>query len=503
MSEGTSSSASRRGRSASRSAASRSSTVWTSTPPAARSSPCSARTAPASRRSCGSSPATTPPIRARSWSTASRTRRSTRSPHARLGVRMIFQELSDAPALSVAENISLGRWPGGRGFVRWGAVRERAVRVLDQLGVDIDLDAPVVDAAHRRAADRRDRPRDLRRGALPDPRRADRRAVGAGGRAPLQASCGACASGASRSSTSRTGSTRWPQIADRVEVLRDGDVVLERDVAGATRARARVGDGRPRRRRRAPARAGHRRRRRRPAARFDDASSDGAFADVDLAVRPGEVVALYGKLGSGTGEVAESAFGLRPLTGGERRARGRGARPVARRTARSTPASGCCRPTASATARSWCARSPRTSRRRRGAASRAAGCCATAQRGARVPALARRADDPLAQRPRAADRDAVGRQPAEGAARPLAGARLARARADRADARRRRRRAQEIYRAVRKLAREGVAVLVATSDYEEVVQLADRAAVMARGRIVGELAGDEVTTERLTEQAGG
>ena len=62
---------------------------------------------------------------------------------------------------------------------------------------------------------------------------------------------------------------------------------------------------------------------------------------------------------------------------------------------------------------------------------------------------------------------------------------------------------QEIYRSVRQLATEGVAVLVATSDYEEVVQLADRAVVMARGRVVAELTGDEVTTERLTEEAGG
>jgi ribose transport system ATP-binding protein len=61
----------------------------------------------------------------------------------------------------------------------------------------------------------------------------------------------------------------------------------------------------------------------------------------------------------------------------------------------------------------------------------------------------------------------------------------------------------EIYRVVRKLAREGMGVLVATSDYEEVVQLADRAAVMARGRIMGDLDGEEITTERLTALAGG
>jgi ribose transport system ATP-binding protein len=56
---------------------------------------------------------------------------------------------------------------------------------------------------------------------------------------------------------------------------------------------------------------------------------------------------------------------------------------------------------------------------------------------------------------------------------------------------------------VGELAHGGVGVLVATSDYEEVVQVADRAAVMARGRVVAELAGEEITMERLTEEVGG
>src|SRR5262249_25783432 len=41
-----------------------------------------------------------------------------------------------------------------------------------------------------------------------------------------------------------------------------------------------------------------------------------AFRDVDLEVFPGEVVALYGKVGSGTAEVAETAFGIRRLNAG-------------------------------------------------------------------------------------------------------------------------------------------------------------------------------------------
>jgi ribose transport system ATP-binding protein len=62
---------------------------------------------------------------------------------------------------------------------------------------------------------------------------------------------------------------------------------------------------------------------------------------------------------------------------------------------------------------------------------------------------------------------------------------------------------QEIYRSIRALSAQGVGVLIPTSDYEEVVQVADRVAVMARGRIVARLAGDEITTEALTEAAGG
>ena len=41
--------------------------------------------------------------------------------------------------------------------------------------------------------------------------------------------------------------------------------------------------------------------------------------------------------------------------------------------------------------------------------------------------------------------------------------------------------AQDIYKALRVLAAEGVAVLISTSDYEEAVQVADRVYVMAKG----------------------
>ena len=52
-------------------------------------------------------------------------------------------------------------------------------------------------------------------------------------------------------------------------------------------------------------------------------------------------------------------------------------------------------------------------------------------------------------------------------------------------------------------ARQGIAILISTSDYEEVVQVADRALVLARGRIVASLDGDEITTSKLLAAAGG
>jgi ribose transport system ATP-binding protein len=62
----------------------------------------------------------------------------------RAGVAMIYQELSLAPHLSVAENILLGVEPARGGFLEWREMRARAKAALAELGhSDIDPDAPV------------------------------------------------------------------------------------------------------------------------------------------------------------------------------------------------------------------------------------------------------------------------------------------------------------------------------------------------------------------------
>ncbi|WP_425465077.1 ATP-binding cassette domain-containing protein [Nonomuraea longispora] len=55
----------------------------------------------------------------------------------------------------------------------------------------------------------------------------------------------------------------------------------------------------------------------------------------------------------------------------------------------------------------------------------------------------------------------------------------------------------EIYRMIDALAREGVAVLLISSDLTEVIGASDRVLVMAHGRIVGELRSDETSEDEV------
>jgi len=58
----------------------------------------------------------------------------------RLGIATVYQEVNLIPDLSVAENILLGREPRSRlGWIRWGAMRERACEVLTDMGLSVDV----------------------------------------------------------------------------------------------------------------------------------------------------------------------------------------------------------------------------------------------------------------------------------------------------------------------------------------------------------------------------
>jgi ribose transport system ATP-binding protein len=56
-----------------------------------------------------------------------------------LGISIIYQELNLAHGFSVAENIYLGRQPNKRGIVSWKTMIKDAENLLEQLGIDIDV----------------------------------------------------------------------------------------------------------------------------------------------------------------------------------------------------------------------------------------------------------------------------------------------------------------------------------------------------------------------------
>ncbi|MCX6950603.1 MAG: sugar ABC transporter ATP-binding protein [Verrucomicrobia bacterium] len=59
----------------------------------------------------------------------------------RTGISTVYQEVNLIPALSVAENIALGRQPGKFGFVNWRSVRRHAREALARLEIECDVDA--------------------------------------------------------------------------------------------------------------------------------------------------------------------------------------------------------------------------------------------------------------------------------------------------------------------------------------------------------------------------
>jgi len=419
----------------------------------------------------------------------------------RLGVRMIFQEPADAPTLSVAENIALGHWPHRRGFVRWGKLFAHAQAILGDLGVPID---PAAEMSTLSIGERQiveiaralsDRARIL---VLDEPT-----AALSGNEVERLFDFVERLRGLGVALiyiTHRLDEVE--RIGDRVQILRDGSVALRGAVKDFTRSQlveAMVGRelgeaARPVRRAASDDAA--------PALLMRGATRWRSFVDVDLDVRPGEVVALYGKVGSGSAAVVEAAFGMRPLHSGTLCVNGSPAR--FRNPAEAIAAGVGLVP---------------GDRQREGAfpvRPVAENLCAPSWRSLASHGILRRSREERAYR---RWHDTLHIRSRNEPAQPLAtlsggnqqkvilgrwlerrarvlllveptrgvdvGARL------------------EIYDAIHELASAGVAVLMATSDVDEVIRGAERAAVIARGRIVARLKFEDVTTGRLIEAAGG
>jgi ribose transport system ATP-binding protein len=419
------------------------------------------------------------------------------------GIRMIFQEFQDAPPLSVAENVSLGRLPTRGGFVvSKRTMRRRAASVLDAMNVELDVDAPV---SSLRIGERQlveiaralsDEARVL---ILDEP-------TAALSHREVEALFSYLRRLRDHGVAIIYITHRLDEVAalsDRVEVLRDGDVAAVGKTASFDRqalvsamiGRTAATVGRPEPR---DWQLGTE-----PAIEFEDASVEGTFANVSLSVYPGEIVAVYGQLGSGSAELAEATFGLRPLGGGTLKIRGRPAAQDGPHRAihvgvgfvpadRKAEAIFAVRPVCeNISVPSW----PRLSVGYFYIARRSE---ARAYKRWHDELRIRSRNDPLQPIITLSggnqQKVVLGRWLECGApvlvmVEPTRGVDVG-ARA-------------ELYRSMRALARQGIAILISTSDYEEVVQVADRAFVLARGGLVASLEGDEITTTRLLAAAGG
>jgi ribose transport system ATP-binding protein len=243
-----------------------------------------------------------------------------RSPTAamRLGIATIYQELDLVEGLSVAENIFLGHEPTAAGFVvRGREARHRATALLERLGhPEIRASRPVGDlsAAQRQIVSMaRALSHDVQLivmdepSAALDPDEVDNlfRIV-----ATLVADGVAVVYISHRLEEIR-------RIGDRVTVLKDGRTVAVGLPAKRTptdevvtlmtgRAVMNSFPVRPQ----APTAPAE------PLLRVEGLSRQGEFAPFDLELKPGEIVGLAGLVGSGRSEILETIYGARkPTTG--------------------------------------------------------------------------------------------------------------------------------------------------------------------------------------------
>jgi ribose transport system ATP-binding protein len=239
---------------------------------------------------------------------------------ARAGIGAVHQERNLVPAFSVGENIMLQDLPSRGWRVDRAEVRARARACMDELGIELDPDAPVtgLSVAQRQLVEiAKALALDSAVLLLDEPTasitadEADRlftivRRLAAQGRAILFVS------------------HKLEEVfalCDTATVLRDGRSVLESGslesldkdtIVELMVGRAHAALSFPDR----PAPGGS------PVLELDRVTTASGHRDVSLSVRAGEIVGLYGLVGAGRSELAKAVLGLDRITSGEVRVRG-------------------------------------------------------------------------------------------------------------------------------------------------------------------------------------
>ena len=411
------------------------------------------------------------------------------------GIGMIHQELKLLPDLSVAENVYVGRLLTRGGLIDRAAMNERAAAQLKRLGLNVSPDRKVRTlrvAARQQVEIAKALALDAQLLIFDEPTAA----LGGEETELLFRQIRQLKAKAWRSSISATGWRRSPQIADRIVVMRDGRIVARHDSADVpvrTVVEQMVGRSLER--------------------MFPElappqsevlleveglTSAAGAFRDVGFSVRAGEILGIAGLIGAGRTELVRAIAGADPVASGSVAVAGR---------AITSPG----RPPLSRRAWCWCPRTARlrasSSNRRsrktlrfgnfdhvapkgwvwpkawsaspkRHPAARRQGPPGSSRSASSPAAISRRWSSPSGSRARR--KVFILDEPTRGID---VGARAA------------------IYDVIADLARSGMAVVVVSSDLEEVLGLSHRVLVLARGRQRGILARGEANDVAVMELA--
>jgi rhamnose transport system ATP-binding protein len=230
-----------------------------------------------------------------------------------LGIATIAQEIALVPGLDAAANVMLGVEPARLGFVRRHELRERFVRLASDAGFEVPLDRPVGSlpvADQQQVEILRALSREARLIVMDEPSAR----LSAAEAEKLHAIIRALADEGRSVLLISHHLDEVLAVADEVTVLRDGRVVHHGPTAGLTQAALiaamlgrELGDQFPAPR---PARPDA------PVVIETRHLSGPGFSDVSVTVRAGEIVGMAGLVGAGRSEFARALMGAsRPSSG--------------------------------------------------------------------------------------------------------------------------------------------------------------------------------------------
>ena len=227
------------------------------------------------------------------------------------GIAIVHQEPQLAPALTVAENVLMGRLPASRGFLNWKTVNARAQAVLNLLDIDVDARTKVSELSIGRR-----QMIEIAKGLVDDPKillldEATSSLDEADAASLFRLLKILRARGVAIAFVSHR-MTEVMELADRATVLRDGHFIGTTPIAETDERRLvamMVGRDLKSYWHRAPANPGK--------ALLDLQNlSRGYLRDVSLTVRAGEVVGLAGLVGSGRSALMRTITGVKTAQSG-------------------------------------------------------------------------------------------------------------------------------------------------------------------------------------------